>query len=188
MFQALQQAVGTAVIERFVLLANHVLASEPQATQRLKPHSGRVVMLELTGWPTLLPVLPTLAFGITPAGLLEWRGPDAPISIDLRLTVDGSNPAGLFAQGLAGRRPPVEVSGDATLAADVSWLMDHLRWDIEDDLAKLIGPGPARELSRIGATLAAGLREGVKAVTTFGERLRPGGNGHRGSDGDTAPR
>jgi len=166
------------------LLANHVVASEPQAQQRLRPHAGRVVMLELSGWPALMPALPALAFVVTPAGLLEWSGPDGAPSVDLRLRVDASNPAGLFARGLSGKRPPVEVSGDATLAADVSWLMDHLRWDIEDDLAQLIGAGPAREISRIGALLASGLREAVKAVTTLGERIRPGSK----PDGDTSPR
>jgi ubiquinone biosynthesis protein UbiJ len=33
------------------------------------------------------------------------------------------------------------------------WLMDNLRWDIEDDLAGIVGPLAARQLAQFGGTL-----------------------------------
>ena len=55
MFPDLNALLAPAVVARLTLLANHVLASEPQATRRLLPHQGRIVRLEFEGWPTWLP-------------------------------------------------------------------------------------------------------------------------------------
>lgn len=113
----------------------------------------------------MLPALPDLVFGVTPAGLLEWRGDDAASQADLNLTVSADNPALMAWQGLSGERPKVLVEGDADFAADVSWLVDNLRWDVEDDLARVVGEVPAREMVRFGSVLAAGLRAAVQGVS-----------------------
>ena len=150
-----------AVLQRLTLLANHVLAAEPVAAQRLHAHVGRSLQVEMDGWPTLLPALPVLVFQVTPAGLLEWCEQPAAASsaaADLRLRIDASNPALLMARLAAGERPEVAVQGDAQFAADLNWLVDNLRWDLEADLVRLLGPLPARQLVRLGAALAAGLR------------------------------
>jgi ubiquinone biosynthesis protein UbiJ len=170
MFDTLQQLAATAFMERLTLWLNHVLAGEDAAVQRLRPHAGRSIRLQLAGWPSLLPAPPDVAFTITRAGLLEWRGADPPPAADLRVTVDASNPALMLAQGLTGRRPAVEVAGDALLAADVSWLMDNLRWDVQDDLARFVGPAAAHQLARVGSRVAGGLRDGVAAVAGLAGR------------------
>jgi ubiquinone biosynthesis protein UbiJ len=163
MFSALQQLAASAFMERLTLWLNHVIAGEDAAVQRLRPHAGRLVRLEISGWPALLPPLPELSFGITPAGLLEWNA-TAPAPPDLVVVVDASSPVQRMLEGLAGQRPPVSVSGDAALASDMSWLMDNLRWDVQDDLARVVGPGPAHELARIGGTLAAGVRDTLRTL------------------------
>jgi len=174
MLQTLQQLASAAFMERLTLWVNHVIAGESAAVERLRPHAGRCIRLQPTGWPSLLPALPELSFVVTPAGLLEWSAARPPAPPDLELTVDASNPARSVAEGLAGRRPAVGIVGDAALAADVSWLMDNLRWDAQDDLARLIGDGPAHELARIGGRLAAGLRDALAALAGFAGR-----GGHR---------
>jgi len=174
MLENLQQLAASAFMQRATLWLNHVLSSEEAAVQRLRPHAGRFIRLQMEGWPSLLPPLPELSFAITPAGLVEWCGGQAPAAVDLRLTIDASNPARTLAQGLAGQRPAVEVVGDAALATDVSWLMDNLRWDIQDDLARVIGEGPAHELARIGSKLATGLREAVATLAGLAARVAGG--------------
>jgi len=174
MLDTLQQLAASAFMQRLTLWLNHVLASEDAALARLRPHSGRFIRLQMTGWPALLPPLPDFTFVVTPAGLLEWRGSDAPVHVDLRLTVDASNPARSIAQGLAGQRPAVDVSGDSALAADVSWLMDNLRWDMQDDLARVIGEAPAHELARVAGRLSAGLREAVATFAGLAARVAGG--------------
>jgi ubiquinone biosynthesis accessory factor UbiJ len=52
----------------------------------------------------------------------------------------------------------VRIDGEAALAADMHWLADNLRWDIEADLAQVVGPLPARLVMSIGRAGAQALR------------------------------
>ena len=164
MFDSLNSLLGRAAVERMTLLVNHVLGSEPVAMRRLKPHAGRSIQLHFRGWPALLPPLPATTFRVTNAGLLEWCDAEASIEPDLRVEIDASNPALAMFQTLTGERPKVVVAGDAEFATDLNWLIDNLRWDVQDDLARLLGQEPAREVARIAAGVAAGLREAARAV------------------------
>ncbi len=172
MLNTFKALAAPAVMQRLTWLLNHVLASEAAAVHRLKSHAGRRIALRLAGWPALLPEVPTLAFLVTPAGLLEWCGADAgpDVAPDLLVTVDASNPALAMLQGLTGQRPRIDVAGDATFAADVNWLFENLRWDVQDDLARIVGDVPARELARFGGFVAVALREVAQRVG----RMAPG--------------
>jgi ubiquinone biosynthesis protein UbiJ len=48
--------------------------------------------------------------------------------------------------------------------------MDNLRWDVQDDLARLIGDAPAHELARVGAVLAGGVRQAVSSLSSLAAR------------------
>jgi ubiquinone biosynthesis protein UbiJ len=161
-----------AVAERLTLLINHVLRAEPVATARLAPHAGKTLAVRAQNWPSLLPAPPALAWRITAAGLLEWCGPAAPATPDLGLAFDAGNPALLLARTLAGERPAVQIEGDALLAADASWLLANLRWDVAADLERMFGPVVAQQLHTLGRGVAAGLRAAVKGVGALGERWR----------------
>lgn len=175
MFNTLQSLLGRATMERVTLFLNHVLGAEPVAMQLLQKHAGRSVQIELQGWPGVLPPLPPTRFLVSAAGLLEWTAADTPESPDLRVGIDASNPALAAMQALTGERPRVEVSGDAAFAADLNWLFDNLRWDVQDDLAKLLGPVPALEITRLGGGIAAGLREAVRTLGGLVQRKRDAG-------------
>ena len=164
MFQSVQTLVQGAVLERLTLLINHVLSAEPVAMTRLQRHSGSTVLIGFKGWPSLLPALPVVAFQVSPAGLVERLKEAPPSAPELRIEVDMANPAAVFAQALTGERPNVEIAGDAEFASDVNWLIDNLRWDVEDDLARFIGAGPAREVSRLARAVADGLRKAARTV------------------------
>ena len=170
MLHSLNDMLGQAAIERLTLLANHVLASEPVAMQRLRAHAGRRIRLHFEGWPGLLPPLPVTAFVVTPAGLLESNAIDDSAEPDLRVNIDASNPARAVVQALTGARPKVEVAGDAALATDLNWLFDNLRWDVQDDLARIVGQAPAREIGRVAAGVAAGMREAVRTLSELAAR------------------
>ena len=156
MLPNLNALLAPALMDRLVLVVNHVLAAEPQALARLMPHRGRVLRLDLLQWPRLLPAPPPLAFVITPAGLVEWCR-DA-VDADLRVTLEAANPAALALQLLGGDSPKLVIEGDAQLATDVDWLLKNLRWDVADDLHRVFGPTVAQQLSRIGSALARALR------------------------------
>ena len=76
----------------------------------------------------------------------------------------------LVQSALAGERPAVRVEGDVQLAADVNWLVDHLRWDIEEDVARVIGDAPAHALGQAVREAARVLRQFVRG------RPRPDGD------------
>lgn len=158
MLDNLQALLVPAVVERLVLVINHVLAAEPVATTRLRPHQGRLVELELQQWAALLPMPPPLKLRITPAGLCEWCGLGDATPPDLSVRIEAGNPAALLVRTLSGEPPPLNVAGHATLASDIGWLVDNLRWDVEADLERVFGPVVARQVARIGSSLAAGLR------------------------------
>nr|WP_316643935.1 SCP2 sterol-binding domain-containing protein [uncultured Roseateles sp.] len=168
--------LAPAAQDRLTLLLNHVLGREPIAMARLKPHQGASVLVELKGWPALLPAPPALALQITPAGLLE-RLDAVPAEPSLRVQLDASNPAAMALGALTGVQPKVEIQGDAALATDMNWLMQNLRWDIEDDLAKVLGPAPAHELGRWGRAIAAAgakLAQSLAAINPLGSNGRGG--------------
>jgi ubiquinone biosynthesis protein UbiJ len=175
MLDALKALAERSVLERLVLLVNHVIAAEPAAVERLRPHASRTMQIELTGWPVLLPKLGPFVFRVTPAGLLEWHDDATLPTPDLRVAIDAANPALLVTRIVAGDRPAITVSGDAAFATDLDWLIDNLRWDVQDDLARIVGDAPARQLGRIGGWLAGALREGAKALRDLAARA-PGGD------------
>lgn len=122
--------------QRLVLLLNHVLQQEPEACARLKRQQGRVLLLR---WRQF-----EWALQATPAGLLDQARGAAPA--DLTLTLTEASALALGRQVLAGQKPGVRIEGDVQLAAEINWLVDHVRWDLEDDLARLLGDVPAHWL------------------------------------------
>jgi ubiquinone biosynthesis protein UbiJ len=97
-----------------------------------------------------------LHWRITPAGLLEVCSEEQ--TPDLVISLDGQSPFEVARQVLEGQRPPVQIEGDVQLAAEVAWLAENLRWDVEEDLARLLGDVPAHALADAARRLVQGLR------------------------------
>jgi ubiquinone biosynthesis accessory factor UbiJ len=142
-------------VNRLVLFLNHVLMSEPEAMARLARQKGQ--RIELVWDRVQLQLIPT------PAGLFE-RGRFE--GFDLRLTVTEDSPVSIASALARGDKPKVRIEGDVQLAAEVNWLIDHVRWDAEEDLARLIGDAPAH-------TLAQAARQAMTALRSFVAQ-RPG--------------
>lgn len=157
---------------RTILLLNHVLMQEPQAMERLARQKGRIV---LTQWRTF-----TFKIAITPAGLLDVADADAASDLTLQITDD--NPLAIAQALMQGQKPAVRIEGDVQLAADVNWLADHVRWDMEEDLARVMGDAPAHGLVQAGKTLAQGLKQFVGG----GAAGRAGGGADAGTAGPAA--
>ncbi|MFG6487486.1 hypothetical protein ACG04R_12460 [Roseateles sp. BYS78W] len=165
-FPSLSPLLMPALQDRLVLLINHVVSREPIAARRLQPLAGRSLVVNLARWPSLLPAAPDLILGVTPAGLFERLDAAAAGPGGLRIEIDASNPARLALGALSGEAPTVSVQGDVAFAGEMHWLMDNLRWDIEDDLAGVVGPLPARQLAQFGRALR-------RTLSGMAERFAP---------------
>ena len=137
--------------QRVLLFLNHVLMQEPLALERLRRQQGRQLQWR---WRDL-----DLRVNITPAGLFE-RGDDRP-SPDLVLILSEASPLEVARSLLQGDKPALRIEGDVQLAAEVNWLVDHVRWDPEEDLARLIGDVPAHRIASAGRRTAEALRDFV---------------------------
>jgi ubiquinone biosynthesis protein UbiJ len=168
MLEAVTSLLRSAVTPRLLLLLNHVVAAEPAATERLRPHAGARLTVELADLPAPAAVLaggaPPVVLRVTPAGLFESvdaadaDGPAVAGGTALHVRIDASNPLLSALKAAAGERPTVRIDGDAAFAADVSWLFDNLRWDVQDDLERLVGPVAAGQLGSLGRAVGSALK------------------------------
>ena len=133
---------------RLVLLLNHILLQEPEALARLARQKAQIVHVQ---WHSL-----ALALIATSAGLLDLAPVGAPPDLHLSLTEPSAWT--LLQQVMRGDKPQVRVEGNVQLAAEVNWLADHVRWDIEEDMARLLGDVPAHMLADGARSLLRGLR------------------------------
>jgi len=127
----------------FSFALNHLLAAEPWARARLAPFAGETI--ELRG-----PPFPPLHFVILPGGTLEAGSSSNPA---LTITLTPEALLGLV-RGAEHFARALEVEGDPRLAAEVSALARHLRWDVEEDLSKLFGDVAAHRIADTGRALA----------------------------------
>ena len=148
------------VQNRVVLFLNHVLMQEPQARERLKSQQGKPVRLQWAGFH--------LTLAATPAGLVERAPPQA--NTDLVVTLTQSSPLDVVREVLSGDKPAVDIQGDVQLATELAWLIDNVRWDVEEDLSRFVGDAAAHAIVRAATTAAQGLRAFVGRLPGAGAR------------------
>ncbi|CAN7260960.1 SCP2 domain-containing protein [Acidovorax sp. Leaf78] len=141
------------VQQRVVLFLNHVLMQEKEAMDRLVRQKGRIARVQWRAY--------SMALVITPAGLFNVA-PEA-ATPDLRLEVTETSPFALAQTALRGDKPTIRIEGDVQLAAEINWLVDHVRWDVEEDLARVIGDAPAHTVAQVARKAAQALRQFVGA-------------------------
>ncbi|MEN9842509.1 MAG: hypothetical protein RLZZ612_338 [Pseudomonadota bacterium] len=149
------------VQNRIVLLLNHVLMQEPEAQERVRRQQGKMARLVWGHFEMTLKA--------TPAGLLERPmtiGAVAALTPDLVVRLAQTALPDLLAAVSRGEKPAVTIEGDVQLAAEVAWLVDHLRWDMEEELARFLGDVPAYVLTKAAKT-------GGDALRALVVRLKP---------------
>jgi ubiquinone biosynthesis protein UbiJ len=140
--QALPGEKATPAVA-FCFALNHLLRAEPWARQRLAPFAGEALELRA-------PPLPDVRLTIQAEGTLAPGGGEPSLTI----TVTPAILPGL-ARGEEHALRAVDVSGNARLASEVMLLARHLRWDFEEDLARLFGDVAAHRLAGAARGLAA---------------------------------
>jgi ubiquinone biosynthesis accessory factor UbiJ len=133
---------------------NHVLMAEPWAMAELARHAGKVILMKLP--------IGNLSFELTPEGLLASLPQVDRPSLELDVSADAlsaiaGGPGGLREQAMKS----VKITGDADLAQLLGRLAGQLRWEYEEDLARLIGDAPANFAVRQGKKLVSSGRSAV---------------------------
>ena len=122
---------------------NHVLGSEPWASTALAKHAGKTILLELP--------LGNLCFEISSAGLLnvlkEAQNPSLTLEVSSKALGELAVSSGSLREQAF---KAVKLTGDADLAQLISRLAGQLRWEYEEDLARLVGDAPANFAVRQG--------------------------------------
>ena len=137
--------------QRVVLFLNHVLMQEKEAMERLVRQKGRIARVQWRQY--------SMALQVTPAGLFDLAEEGA--EPDLMLEVTDTSPFSLAKTALRGDKPSIRIEGDVQLAAEINWLVDHVRWDVEEDLARVIGDTPAHTLAQFAGRAAQALHQFV---------------------------
>src|SRR6476660_9131714 len=116
---------------------NRLLQSEPWARERLVPFASETLELRA-------PPLPRLRFAIMADGRLGAAQAETDASLVITVRPDALAAA---AKGEDHLLRSIDVAGNARLAGEVMFLVRHLRWDVEEDLANFVGDVAARRLA-----------------------------------------
>lgn len=140
--------------ERICRALNHVLGQARWARERLVPFAGETLVIAAAA-------LPSLRFAIEEDGLLQ----PAPIEGEPTLTIHvRAGALAALTRGIEHATREIEVTGNARLAAEVLFLARHLRWDAEEDLARVFGDALAHRMTRDARRLARGLGETARRL------------------------
>ena len=127
---------------------NHLLRGQPWLRRRLQPFAGRVAAL------SVFPV--EIVAGVTADGELGPVANDA--NPDVLVHIPPSVVQG-FATGNERARTRITLSGDPAFAAVLGGVLRELRWDIEEDLSRIVGDVAARRIVRTGNSFLAWQRQ-----------------------------
>jgi len=130
---------------------NHLLDAEQWARERLSAFAGAIVELRF-------PLLPPMRLAITEAGRLWPAGRE--IAASLVLTF-GPEVVPALIRGEDHLARAVHTEGDPKLAGEMLFLVRHLRWDAEEDLARVLGDVAAHRLATVARDLFAAQREAL---------------------------
>jgi ubiquinone biosynthesis protein UbiJ len=149
------------VIENLVLGAlNHLLGQAEWARRQLQAFAGRQARFDMPPWQ--------LAFSVSAEGLFEPVGEG---EIDVTVALPAETPL-LALQGIDRAMAEAHVTGNAEFATALSFVLKNLRWDAEEDLAKVVGDIAAHRIFGAASSLADWQRQTIRNVAeNIGEYL-----------------
>ncbi|CAM2140773.1 ubiquinone biosynthesis protein UbiJ [Pararobbsia alpina] len=158
----------TVAAKPLMAAINHLLAREAWAREKLTPYAGRRARVAFPLGNLDLEVQPDGLFGpVAPMLASAHEGDAATTSgqreretqaFDVTIAVEAGAAPAFLSGGQAGAMKHVRIEGDAEFATALGYLAEHLRWEPEEDLARLIGDAGAYR----AATLARDVAERAK--------------------------
>lgn len=147
-------------------ILNMLLRREDWARERLSRHAGKTLRFAVGAFKT--------GFVLQSDGYVQVSDPA--VVPDVILTVPAARfadlPSVLRSRDPAAIAAIMHVQGDAGLAQVVSDLARDLRWDVEDDLSRIVGDVAAARLTSLGRNAASGMQSAaIRLVGNVGEYL-----------------
>lgn len=133
---------------------NHVLAQQPWAREELARYAGRRLRLSAPPFALGLAINDKGEVSALPVG-------QAPA--DVTLSVAATRVPLLFIDPETAMKD-VRIEGDAEFAQTLARLAREVRWDVEEDLSKVLGDIPAHQMMRFARAFSAWGREAGKRV------------------------
>jgi ubiquinone biosynthesis protein UbiJ len=132
---------------------NHVIASAPWAREALLAHAGQTAAF----------AVPPFEFALTVTAIGEVRAAQAGVepAVRVRLT---PGVAMRVAAGDAAAAQLAAIEGDAAFGATLRLLAQNLRWDFEEDLARVVGDIAAHRAAGALRAAAAWPREAAERL------------------------
>lgn len=124
----------------------HLLQQQAWARERLRTHAGRSIRV---AFEAPARAAPELHATIDAQGLLRRAAPGAPADATLLLRPSAAALGSLLREGPQALSAHLRVEGDVMLAATLGELAQHLRWDAEEDLSRVVGDVAAHRLVRL---------------------------------------
>jgi ubiquinone biosynthesis protein UbiJ len=134
-------------------LLNHLLQQNSWAKEELRLFSGKSILISASPIQSRLTVNQDGTFS-----------PAAPnVDTDAEMAFSAGTALRMLFDPEAARRQ-VSIQGDTAFAAAVGKVLQHARWDIEEDLSRVIGDLPAHQLSQAGRHMQAEIGRQVASV------------------------
>lgn len=121
----------------FIAAFNHLLQKESWALQKLRPHAGQIAQFTF-------PLL-SVRIAVQPSGLL-MQAEDMHRSPSVNLHIPFTTVSAFLSGGKTKAMKLVRIDGDVEFATTLAYLFEHLQWEVEEDLANIIGDAPAHTL------------------------------------------
>jgi len=154
----------TLAAKPFAAVVNHLLARESWARERLAPYAGKIARLSCP--PVALILL------VQPDGYLAAVDETDTHQFDVTVSVPSDALPAFVQGGQAAVMKHVKIDGDAEFATAIAKLAEHLRWEPEEDLARLIGDGPAWRVAALARSVGEHARRtGRNLVDSVAEYL-----------------
>lgn len=130
----------------------HLLRGQPWLRDKLVPFQGRCVRFEVFPFATQVAVAADGTLSPSAAG-------EADAVVELSATT-----ALRLLAGDHGARTQISVRGDTEMAVALSAVLSELRWDVEEDLSRVLGDVAAHRLVRGAEDLAAWQRRSARDI------------------------
>ena len=128
---------------------NHMLAAEPWARAQLAPHANKTLHVVVAPFTVQLSVAPNGTVARAAAGCVP----------DVTVTLASSALSRVLAGGTDAVMRDMRLEGDAEFAQAVSLVARQLRWDVEEDLSKVVGDAAAHRVVEGARAVAARVSE-----------------------------